>query len=476
MKKTNALFFHCSLLLFSLFLSLSSLLAQGYCNGDKVIFTEPAHPVDYDDVVYKTAVQIDEWDPPIMIPIRLRVYFPADLPAGEKRPLIVLVHGGYFIWGNYLDFDGFAKSLAQKGFIAATVGYRLCRRGDCEIAKLTNNPCNVSWSNSFMPSAYVAAVDVNDGIRWLQERADDYHIDPEKIAVAGHSAGAFTALNVAFLDQIEIQTVLPMAGTWPDYMAENLDPVDGIRACISMSGAVFNLDWMEQAEVIGENIAVGIVHGTNDGVVHYGQSVAVPCCQTYGAIVYGGCEIANLVEELGGNYFVLTGEGFGHDIGESPWFDSIAVQVPAFVVKTVLCEQSIEKHSVVTRATPLPMCPNNIPNLSPAPMCDVESVTPGIPVPVKEIPGTQSVEAISLLVFPTISEGQVRVKTLSSEANGAWYVSVFNMEGRLVRQIELELQDSATLDLGELPPCIYSLLFQSKKDGKNGALRIVKGE
>lgn len=465
-----------SLLLFSFFFSPFFLSAQGYCDGDKVIFTEPAHPVDYDDEVYKTAVQIDELNLPITNPVRLRVYFPTDLPAGEKRPLIVLVHGGYFIWGNYLDFDGFAKSLAQKGFIAATVGYRLCRRGDCEIAKLTNNPCNVSWANSFMPSAYVAAVDVNDGIRWLQERAEDYHIDPEKIAVAGHSAGAFTALNVAFLDQTEIQTVLPTAGTWPDYMAENLDPVDGIRACIPMSGAIFNLDWMEQAEVIGEKIAVGVVHGTNDGVVHYGESVAVPCCQTYSAIVHGGCEIAKRVEELGGNFYLLTGEGFGHDIGESPWLDSIAEQVPAFVVKTVLCEQSIEKHSVVTRATPLPMCPNNVPNLPPAPLCNVAFVTPGIPVPVKEIPDVQSLEAISLLVFPTISDGQIQVKTISPDANRAWQVSVFSADGRLVKQVELELQDSVMLDLSELPAGIYNLFFQSKKDGRSGAVRIVKGE
>jgi predicted esterase len=472
------------LLLFSLFLFPVFLSAQGYCDGDKVIFTEPAHQVDYDDVVYKTAVQIDELDPPIMIPIRLRVYFPTDLPAGEKRPLIVLVHGGYFICGCYNDFFAFAESLAKKGFIAATVEYRRCRRNDClfvtgsitppSCCNFVNSPCLVSWNNSFLPSAYVATVDVNDAIRWLQQNADQYQIDPEKVVVAGHSAGAYTALNVAFLDQSEIQTVLPMAGTWPDYMAENLDPVDGIRACITMSGAFFDLDWMEQAEVIGENIAVGIVHGTSDGVVGYGEDVAIPCCQTYNTTVYGGCEIAKRVEELGGNFYLLTGEGFGHDIGESPWFDSIAEQVPAFVVKTVLCEQNIEKHSVVSRVTPLPMCPNNVPNLPPAPVCDVESVTPGIPVPVKEIPGARSVEAISLVVFPTITDGQIQVKTLSPEADGAWRVSVFSTDGRLVKQVELELRESAMLDLGELPPGIYGLFFQSKKDGKYGTVRVQK--
>ncbi len=492
MKKTNALFFQCSLLFFSLFLSPSPLSSQGYCDGDKVIFTEPAHPVDYEDIIYKfNAPRIDEIDigPPIgPAPenLPLRIYYPTDLPAGEKRPLIVLVHGGYFICGCHNDFFAFAESLAKKGFIAASVEYRRCRRNDClfvtgsitppSCCNFANSPCQVSWNNSFLPSAYVAAVDVNDAIRWLQQNAGQYNIDPEKVVVAGHSAGAFTALNVAFLDQTEIQTVLPTAGTWPDYMAENLNPVDGIRACISMSGAFLNLDWIEPEEVIGENIAVGIVHGTSDGVVHYGESEAIPCCGTYSAVVQGGCEIANRVEELGGKYYLLTGEGFGHDIGESPWFDSIAVQVPAFVVKTVLCEQSIEKHSVVTRATPLPMCPNNIPNLSPAPVCDVASVTPGIPVPVKEIPGAQSLEAISLLVFPTITDGKVQVKTLSPEANGVWRVSVFGTDGRLVRQIELELQVSATLDLGELPPGVYSLFFQSEKDGKSGVARIVKSK
>lgn len=48
--------------------------------------------------------------------------------------------------------------------------------------------------------------------------------------------------------------------------------MDGIRAVVPMAGAILNLDWIEESEVIGENIAVGIVHGTADGVVWYGAA------------------------------------------------------------------------------------------------------------------------------------------------------------------------------------------------------------
>ncbi len=452
------------------------LFSQGYCSGDTVFFTEPAHPVDYDDVVYKTAPQIDEWTFDVPENIPMRIYYPTDLPSGEKRPLIALVHGGYFIWGSYLDFDAFARALAQKGFIAATIEYRLCHRTDCEVARLTTNPCNVNWNNSFLASAYVAAVDVNDGIRWLQQHAGDYHIDPEKVVVAGHSAGAFTALNVAFLDQNEIQQVISSAGVSGKYLGEPLDPVSGIRACIPMSGASLNLDWIEQEEVTGENIAVGIVHGTSDGVVDYDTGLAIPCCQTYGATVYGGCEVARRVKDLGGNWYLLTGEGFGHDIGEQPWFGALSVQMPAFVIKTVVCGQNIARHSSVKRSVPLPVCAGNIPNLPPASPCDVAAVAPGITTPVVDAPGGQVDKALGLLVYPNPVSDVLGIHSLTPEADGSWHISVFGMEGRLVREMEMEIAGSAMIDLSDLTPGVYCLFLRTGKDGRSGVVRVTKKE
>lgn len=463
---------YCLPVLFCFLFVFEHIYSQGYCSGDTVIFTEAAHPVDFDDIVYKTAPQVDEWNFDVPENIPLRVYYPTDLQPGEKRPLIALVHGGYFIWGSYLDFDAFAKSLAQKGFITATIEYRLCHRGDCEVARLASNPCNLNWSNSFLASAYVAAVDVNDGIRWLQQHAADYHIDPEEVVVAGHSAGAFTALNVAFLDQNEIQQLIPSAGVSGKYLGEPLDPVSGIRACIDMSGASLNPDWIEKTEVIDQNIAVGIVHGTSDGVVDYDAGHAVPCCQTYGTTVYGGCEVAKRVRDLGGNWYLLSGEGFGHDIGEQPWFGALSVQMPAFVIKTVVCGQNIAKHSVIQRSTPLAVCPGNSPNLQQAALCDVDAITPVITTPVIETSAGRVEKALELLVYPNPVDDVLHVNSLSNGANGIWHVSVFSMDGRLIRQMTLELDGSGTISTGDVPPGVYCLFFQAGKDGRSGVVRL----
>ncbi|MBK7936110.1 MAG: alpha/beta hydrolase fold domain-containing protein [Lewinellaceae bacterium] len=335
-------------------------------------------------------------------------------------------------------------------------------------------PCNVNWYNSFLASAYVAAVDVNDGIRWLQQHAGDYHIDAEKVVVAGHSAGAFTALNVAFLDQNEIQQVISSAGLSGKYLGEPLDPVTGIRACISMSGASLNLDWIGQEEITDKNIAVGIIHGTSDGVVDYDAGLAIPCCQTYGATVYGGCEVAKRVSELGGNWYLLSGQGFGHDIGEQPWFDTLSVQLPAFVVKTVVCGENIAKHSAVARNTPLPMCPGNAPNLPVALPCDVDAITPGITTPVIEATGAQVEAALGLLVYPNPVHDVLQVRSNASESDGMWRVTIYHMDGRWVRRMELEPGVPATIDLGDVAPGMYCLFFQAGRSGRSGVVRVRK--
>lgn len=460
----------------SLVLSLASfqLFAQGYCIGDTVVFTEPAHPVAYDDVVYKTAPQIDEWFFNVPDNIRLRVYYPTDLPAAERRPLVVLIHGGYFIWGNYLDFDGLAKSLAEKGFVAATVGYRLCNRTDCVLARATNYPCNVSWPYSFVPTAYVAAVDVHDGIRWLQERAATYHIDPDKIIVGGHSAGAYTALNVAFMDQDEVQQVIPSAGVSGKYLGEPLDPVTGIRACIPLVGAIFDLDWIGTKEITEQGIAVGIVHGTNDGVVAYDSGPPVPCCQTYGGIVYGGCSIAKHIRALGGSYYMLTGKGYGHDIGEPAWADELAVQLPAFIIRTAVCGKPIEKHSIHERIPPLPLCPNNTPNLPAPPVCDLVTTTPPIVTPTHELHLAYANHQLPLSVYPSVTDGSIHIEALTPEANTTWLLTAMSMDGRVVFRGQLPLDGITTVELSDAPPGVYGLFFQSAKSGKSGVVRVVK--
>lgn len=89
------------------------------------------------------------------------------LPAGERLPAVILVHGGGWKSGYRSEFAPMAVRLAQQGFAALAISYRLSGE-----------------------ARYPAAVqDVQDAVRWVRAHADELHIDPQRIALAGGSAG-----------------------------------------------------------------------------------------------------------------------------------------------------------------------------------------------------------------------------------------------------------------------------------------------
>lgn len=128
----------------------------------------PAIPGDIEeikDVEYKNAggksLQVD-------------FYRPRD--AQGQLPLVVFIHGGSWKSGKRSDYLVYLVSFAQKGYMTATISYRLLR-----------------------DSIYPAAVeDVTDAVQWLYRNADNYGYDPRRIALVGGSAGGHLALLAAY--------------------------------------------------------------------------------------------------------------------------------------------------------------------------------------------------------------------------------------------------------------------------------------
>jgi len=89
-------------------------------------------------------------------------------PKGKGPfPAVIVVHGGAWITGNHAMENPFAIELARRGYVAATVEYRL--------------------SNE---ARYPAQIhDVKAAVRWLRANAARYHIDPNRIAGVGASSG-----------------------------------------------------------------------------------------------------------------------------------------------------------------------------------------------------------------------------------------------------------------------------------------------
>ncbi len=103
-----------------------------------------------------------------------------------KKPLIIFAHGGAFLIGGRESLSTvlLCKELAGRGYATASIEYRL---------KALN-------TFSFVEAGYLAMQDGNAAIRYFKANADRYNIDPNRIFIAGISAGGILALHAGHFD------------------------------------------------------------------------------------------------------------------------------------------------------------------------------------------------------------------------------------------------------------------------------------
>lgn len=99
--------------------------------------------------------------------LKLDLYLPLAARADGGMPVVVLVHGGGWRAGFRSEFAPMAVRLAQQGYAAVAIDYRLSGE-----------------------APYPAAIhDVRAAVRWVRSHAGEYHLNPQRIALAGGSAG-----------------------------------------------------------------------------------------------------------------------------------------------------------------------------------------------------------------------------------------------------------------------------------------------
>ena len=164
-----------------------------------------------------------------------------------NRPLVILAHGGGFTEGTKEDFDSLATSLAQSGYVAATIGYRL----------LAGDQANLQ-------TGVIDAVhDMRAAVRFFTKDTQ-YNIDTQNIFIGGFSAGAVTALHYAYFDQANLATASP---TIQNYIASagfsgtsgHSGASETVKGVINIAGGLFRANWVDAGEPILYSI-----HGTAD--------------------------------------------------------------------------------------------------------------------------------------------------------------------------------------------------------------------
>lgn len=123
-----------------------------------------------DSVIWETGI---EYSNPGGVSLQLNLARPKN---GEGPfPAVLCIHGGGFRAGNRESYDGLCLRLAERGFVAATITYRLAPQ-----------------------HKFPAAVhDTKAAVRWLRANAVTYAINPDRIGVTGGSAGGHLAQFLA---------------------------------------------------------------------------------------------------------------------------------------------------------------------------------------------------------------------------------------------------------------------------------------
>jgi acetyl esterase/lipase len=164
-------------------------------------------------------------------------------PVGDTvtgRPAIIFVHGGSFAFGTRTspEIVDEATTFAKKGYVTFSIEYRLSTNGCLTL----NAECTEAIVD--------AREDAQAAVRFLRANVGTYGIDPDRIAIAGTSAGAITAMNVAYGPET------PGSSGNPGYSS-------AVRAAVSLSGGRIGT-----TPNAGEAAAL-LFHGTADPIVPY---------------------------------------------------------------------------------------------------------------------------------------------------------------------------------------------------------------
>ncbi|MFG0331864.1 MAG: alpha/beta hydrolase fold domain-containing protein [Maioricimonas sp. JB049] len=200
--------------------------------------------------------------------LKLDLYRPARQDG--VVPGLIFVHGGGWSGGAKKDYRFYGIHFAQQGYVVVSIDYRLSG-----VAK------------------YPAAVeDTKCAVRWMRAHAADLGVDPDRIGIAGGSAGGHLALMVGLSSDVaelegsgghgdqssRVQAVVDLYGPadlTTDFARENENAIKLLKRFL---GSTLDEDTLlyQQASPItyvdADDPPILMLHGTIDEVVPVNQS------------------------------------------------------------------------------------------------------------------------------------------------------------------------------------------------------------
>lgn len=170
-------------------------------------------------------------------------------PADAPLPVLLFAHGGSWRSGDPVDYGFIGRAFVAEGFIVVLSGYRLGEDG-----------------------IYPAMLeDTARAIHWTHEEIAAYGGDPDRIVIAGHSAGAYNVVTTALEEQwlgrkgLSSQDIAGVIGLSGPY---DFVPFDS-ESTIASFGHVDNpMTTQPIAHVRADAPQMLLIHGEKDTLVY----------------------------------------------------------------------------------------------------------------------------------------------------------------------------------------------------------------
>lgn len=239
---------------------------------------------------------------------KLDLYLPMNRPTDTLSPGLIWIHGG--AWKGGAKTGGRATQIctaaARAGYVAVSIDYKLGEG---------------AWPLNLQ--------DCKNAVRFLRAKANEYRIDPERIAVTGGSAGGHLALMVGLTSD---NKELAPAGPYPGVS-------DEVRCIVNFYG-VTNLQPSQAAEtteivtptqkIIGRSLKIFGAKTISDEVftiaspVIYLKETSPPILTLHGlADETVDCdqakELDNAARAAGAQHTMLLLDGVGHSFNLRRW-------------------------------------------------------------------------------------------------------------------------------------------------------------
>jgi acetyl esterase/lipase len=142
------------------------------------------------DIPYRTTTDY-QGNP---ITLKLDVYRPQG-DTRTDRPAVIWGFGGAWMIGNKDQLAPYAVDSAKRGYVGITIDYRIRPQG-----------------GPLIDLAGDAYDDTIAAVEFVKAHAADYGVNPDAVVVAGYSAGAINAMDVAFWPGERGPATSPAAG------------------------------------------------------------------------------------------------------------------------------------------------------------------------------------------------------------------------------------------------------------------------